>query len=433
MKINCNIIEDLLPLYAENICSEESRTLVEEHCSKCESCRSRLEAQNIPLPEKKISRGAKDPLKKTKRHYIRLAAVTAIICVVVSVPLWKVFELTVGEILQNHSMSWTYLKMENEMKKFAKQFMKGDYKAALDMAGFAYQTRNGTYLPYGFDDGGERLRSDYAAYLAEFIRKYPIERSEVEAHSTASVQEGYIYFFIDKDHADGAPVAIHFRFLFSDGQLYIKTCYISLQASFDTGTSKQDRDAAMEKYREVYYDLSEEFCSLLLYGDDFTESFGSMIENGSYEEAFDRSGSIIYSSEYMELNSEQWIRSSEYYDSPNDELLKEMEDIRLRADNCRRQLMEKTRELLSENYTCVSVSGSDPYFSIDPHDKGTVFEEPGSFKQDITLNMEASDRTQFWVTFTAQTDIAAKAPFTNITYSDNTPEQFRHDFEDVFR
>ena len=43
MKISCNIIEDLLPLYVEDAVSEDSRQLVEEHLKECESCRKMQE------------------------------------------------------------------------------------------------------------------------------------------------------------------------------------------------------------------------------------------------------------------------------------------------------------------------------------------------------------------------------------------------------
>ena len=35
MKISCNIIEDLLPLYVDDMVSEDSRQLVEEHLKAC--------------------------------------------------------------------------------------------------------------------------------------------------------------------------------------------------------------------------------------------------------------------------------------------------------------------------------------------------------------------------------------------------------------
>ena len=41
--ITCDLIRDLIPLYADNAVSEDSRALVEEHLSGCESCRKALE------------------------------------------------------------------------------------------------------------------------------------------------------------------------------------------------------------------------------------------------------------------------------------------------------------------------------------------------------------------------------------------------------
>lgn len=43
MKISCDIIRDLLPLYNDGVCSGESRTLVEEHLKDCSDCANELE------------------------------------------------------------------------------------------------------------------------------------------------------------------------------------------------------------------------------------------------------------------------------------------------------------------------------------------------------------------------------------------------------
>lgn len=50
MKITCNIIGDLLPLYAENLASEDSRALVEEHLDDCPACRASLSAMQQAAP-----------------------------------------------------------------------------------------------------------------------------------------------------------------------------------------------------------------------------------------------------------------------------------------------------------------------------------------------------------------------------------------------
>lgn len=50
-KIPCDIIRDLLPLYADQVCSEKSKDMIEMHLSECEECRVYLESlsENIPL------------------------------------------------------------------------------------------------------------------------------------------------------------------------------------------------------------------------------------------------------------------------------------------------------------------------------------------------------------------------------------------------
>ena len=37
--MKCEIIKDLIPLYLDNVCSEDSRKLVEDHLSECSECR----------------------------------------------------------------------------------------------------------------------------------------------------------------------------------------------------------------------------------------------------------------------------------------------------------------------------------------------------------------------------------------------------------
>lgn len=75
MNLTCGIIKDLLPLYAENLCGDESREAVEAHLETCESCRDTLDGMKQPqsaspleaLPLRSIS-------KKIKKKQIRLTA-----------------------------------------------------------------------------------------------------------------------------------------------------------------------------------------------------------------------------------------------------------------------------------------------------------------------------------------------------------------------
>ena len=50
--IPCGVIRDLLPLYTEDLCSEESKALVESHLKNCSDCRRLKEnmKKTEPLP-----------------------------------------------------------------------------------------------------------------------------------------------------------------------------------------------------------------------------------------------------------------------------------------------------------------------------------------------------------------------------------------------
>ena len=60
--MNCDIVRDLLPLYADGLCSEESRKAVEEHLKSCEACRKLLpegpaEAEREPVAAEAAGEG----------------------------------------------------------------------------------------------------------------------------------------------------------------------------------------------------------------------------------------------------------------------------------------------------------------------------------------------------------------------------------------
>lgn len=49
MTISCEIIKDLLPLYHDGVCSNDSKALIEEHLAECDSCRAELQAMDGKL------------------------------------------------------------------------------------------------------------------------------------------------------------------------------------------------------------------------------------------------------------------------------------------------------------------------------------------------------------------------------------------------
>ena len=86
MKLNCEIVADLLPAYLDDTCSGESRRAVEEHLAACEDCRQLLEvlrAESAEPVEMPVLNEV-EVLKKTswvigKRTVAAAAGVTAIV------------------------------------------------------------------------------------------------------------------------------------------------------------------------------------------------------------------------------------------------------------------------------------------------------------------------------------------------------------------
>lgn len=91
MKLNCDVIRDLLPLYHDGICSEESQTLVEEHLAECAACKNVLHTlqEEIVLSEElnaaKPLEAIRDMWKKSKwKAWTKGFAVAMLICIVLA-------------------------------------------------------------------------------------------------------------------------------------------------------------------------------------------------------------------------------------------------------------------------------------------------------------------------------------------------------------
>ena len=52
--MNCNVIKDLMPLYIDGCCSEESAAVVLEHTQACPSCKKMLEEMKLPVTAEQL-------------------------------------------------------------------------------------------------------------------------------------------------------------------------------------------------------------------------------------------------------------------------------------------------------------------------------------------------------------------------------------------
>lgn len=92
MRLSCEVIRDLLPLYYDKVCSKESSLLIEEHLSDCSQCSDELQKLKINLEKPTISKGEIKFMKNISSRWKRdkrvaftkgsmlVSALAAIIC-----------------------------------------------------------------------------------------------------------------------------------------------------------------------------------------------------------------------------------------------------------------------------------------------------------------------------------------------------------------
>lgn len=96
MNVPCRLIEDLLPLYHDEICSQESRELVEAHVRGCPACQQSLKAMEEGLDhpqedeeEASALKAAQAGWKKWRKIFLCKGGLIAILVVLIAAsPLW---------------------------------------------------------------------------------------------------------------------------------------------------------------------------------------------------------------------------------------------------------------------------------------------------------------------------------------------------------
>ncbi len=107
MKISCNIVRDLLPLYAEDLASEDTRVLVDEHLCSCEDCKAILTTMKTaaPIPVE-ASPESLNKVKKTIRRRRAVSVMAAVMTVItiasaVFTYMFTPFQLTKDQALED--------------------------------------------------------------------------------------------------------------------------------------------------------------------------------------------------------------------------------------------------------------------------------------------------------------------------------------------
>lgn len=240
MKMNCKVIEDLLPLYLDEVCSEESRKLVEEHLAECEACRKLVEATTKVEYEKKEEKAVeaaavKRSFKKVRRRWsARPAAIFFII---------SILGILVVDESRGAGVAFSNLDDIYRCVKYVRYIENGKYEKAAEMVGFSHNESHMTL-------------EEYEAYMKEcFVEKL----EEYEALGLSIKFEGFdmmykmedgswkICLCVDEYYPDGTKQRIEPHF---GGE----TMYMGACAYPDKGknSDKTERDAYIDEIFSLY-------------------------------------------------------------------------------------------------------------------------------------------------------------------------------------
>lgn len=370
MDVTCNVIEDLLPLYADGVCSRDTRTIIEHHIAVCGECREKLAAMTASLEKNEKKAKIENPFKKVKNHYVRLVAVTLLVCAVVLVPLGGVWYLSTNTQYSN-GYTWSSLKMDNRLRKIGNMLKRGKYREMLDEFELYYDREQ--YTP-------EEI-SMYKDMFAEDFKNYFVN-NEIKA------------IFIDA--ADGEC---------NGGTLTILT------------------------------DSSETIQMMFALNDDERLFFGSFNFEAYYNTGLPQ----------MQLPYEDAAKT--YFDFLRDEdtltkavmfnqTLKNNKEFNYDYGNHSKNLKNKFIEML-DKYSYIECETGEITYHREQLNVYSYEYLQRYYSQKAIITMAAKDGEEFTVScdIAIQTDCypyQAILAVSDITYSENTPEAFKTQFEDIF-
>ena len=106
MSKDCSIVQDLLPLYAEDMLREETKEFVNRHLSQCAACRAELDALRADVKPQPVSAQPLRDLKKQLQHK-RFTAVLLAVALALTLATAGFAYLTAPQYLPYNAADWS--------------------------------------------------------------------------------------------------------------------------------------------------------------------------------------------------------------------------------------------------------------------------------------------------------------------------------------
>ncbi len=199
MKVtDCKIIEDIIPLCKEGICSDESKALVEEHIRECAVCRKLYEE----IPEENTESILNVPKesevflkvnKKMKRSKLKIIFLSLVIFVILGTLGW----LTYGQIT-HECRSFDTIIQSIETKRLVNKLIDGDISGYIDSLSFSEFYNVSHDIAWHVEDLRENARQEMEKVYDKYLKDTDIEKVSVDssygiAFGTREGAMSYVY------------------------------------------------------------------------------------------------------------------------------------------------------------------------------------------------------------------------------------------------
>lgn len=208
--VDCGIMEDLLPLYVDEVCTESSRQAIEQHLTDCRSCQQKLSIMQgaSPLPEVPIQQKREEKVLKKSFGRIRRRWMISLTAVLLIVPLICLGVMSVNEY-RREGMCFTNLDEIATAKAFLKNVKQKQYEKAAAQIPFAEDYE--TIINHGYeafrDDFKEITLSGETWMVSSFYPQTELYKGDLDVTETLKEEgEDSFWRYIIYGYQFGVPV-----------------------------------------------------------------------------------------------------------------------------------------------------------------------------------------------------------------------------------
>lgn len=113
MKYSCEMIKDLLPLYYDDVCSDSSKQVVEEHLSECSSCKTTLKKMEDNTYDNRLKKERDHAVERYTKNVKKKSL--SIGLGIASILLIPILVCLIVNLATEHALDWFFIVLTSLM------------------------------------------------------------------------------------------------------------------------------------------------------------------------------------------------------------------------------------------------------------------------------------------------------------------------------